>query len=491
MEKRRRAYYTSSLLVLLACLQSSSAYSRPSSATNLFERRDQPTCKAVDSTLPDSFKCPDGQACISLDSSSSALCCPDGADCSSIGPISCDVKKQDPSQHPDSGVFTKKLTDNLPTCGTLCCPFGYTCAKKSDDTFQCNIDLDKARFAGAFPGGSPTSSSTSASSASTIASSASSTSKVSSTTSTPTALSASNNSTADDDCKCDPFPVGPFFAGLIPGLIVGALAVFLWVGATGRGKKPLNNSPKTPQRFEKRPIISDPIPTQGAAADAGRADFLRRTAKKTISIFSTREDEYRPQAEANPWKMPTPPVPNNVPARPSPPVTPTPAGMHRDHAHSLQTIQISYPRESVQHPSATVSPLRTKKEPPQHDPRFQSPFVSPIRAGEVPRYDNPMRTDSPTEFDSRPVSSVYNMHARRNSSDLDLQARRASPHYELPSGEVLTPQRYEVEAHGIQEATKRDTTFTTLLKHCNIPDSGDPYPNVPPVPTQYKGKRQR
>jgi hypothetical protein len=140
------------------------------------------------------------------------------------------------------------------------------------------------------------------------------------------------------------------------------------------------------------------------------------------------------------------------------------------------------PPELVQHPSAAVSPLRTKKAEPQHDTRFGSPFVSPIRTDEIPRYDNPLRMQQATELETRPISSIYNQPLRRSSSDFDMQAQRASEQYAQP-GEVLTPRRYEVEA------SKRDTTFTTLMKHCGIPDPGNMYPSVPPVPKQYKGQR--
>lgn len=487
MDLRRRTLYVCTLAVLLSCIRNSSAYSPSLYASNFLERRDQPSCKKVDSALPDSFKCASDQACISLDGSSSALCCPDGADCSSISPISCDVKKQDPVTNPNSGVLTTKLNEDLPSCGTLCCPFGYSCSKKDEDTFQCNINSDKARFAGAFPGGAPTSTSSSATASS--SSSISSTSSTSATTSsssnskpTPTStasLSANGNATTED-AKCNPFPPGAFFAGLIPGLIVGSLAVLLWVGFTGRAKKPDASSPKTPQRFEKRPIISEPMPS-GETRD--RADFLRRTAKRTMSIFSTKDSDYR--ADSNPWKMPTPPVPNNIPPRPEPPLTPTPAGANRNHVPSLHTIPIQFtPNERVQHPSAAVSPLRTKKTEQQHDPRFESPFVSPVRADEIPKYDNPIRAGKPVELEARPVSSLYNQPLRRDSSELDLRAREEPSPYEYAAGETLTPQRYEGASN------KRDTSFTALMEHCNIPDSGDPYPTVPPVPSHYKGKRR-
>ena len=61
--------------------------------------------------------------------------------------------------------------------------------------------------------------------------------------------------------------------------------------------------------------------------------------------------------------------------------------------------------------------------------------------------------------------------------------------------ELLGNQRYEVESHRLpprvenryekSEESRRDTSFTALMAHCNIPDRGDEFP-VPKIPKPYE-----
>src|SRR5271167_640881 len=57
------------------------------------------SCTSIDSNLPSNFCCPSTAACISLDSSSSALCCPAGANCTVIEPITCSINQQNVTLH--------------------------------------------------------------------------------------------------------------------------------------------------------------------------------------------------------------------------------------------------------------------------------------------------------------------------------------------------------------------------------------------------------
>lgn len=78
--------------------------------------------------LPSSFCCANGDSCVALANNTSALCCPEGQDCSKIEPISCNIDGQNPVAYPTFAVHTTNLTGQLPTCGTACCPFGYSCS---------------------------------------------------------------------------------------------------------------------------------------------------------------------------------------------------------------------------------------------------------------------------------------------------------------------------------------------------------------------------
>jgi hypothetical protein len=94
-----------------------------------------------------------------------------------------------------------------------------------------------------------------------------------------------------------------------------------------------------------------------------------------------------------------------------------------------------------------------------------------------------VRPDKPVELEARPASSVYNRSLRRSSSQSNAQiSRPVSPDFGYPDESTLARSKYEADSG------KRDTSFTALMEHCKIPDSGDPYP-VPKLPDHYRGKR--
>ena len=162
-------------------------------------------------------------------------------------------------------------------------------------------------------------------------------------------------------------------------------------------------------------------------------------------MFSTRSGGSG--ADANHWKEPTPPVPS-VPYQQGMPVTPE----HLvDRPTSAESIKIYSPPSMIQHPSATVAPLRGM-ERQRPDSGFGSPFRTPQRPGQ----------------------DDYNYN---------------DPTYDM---ETLTPRRYDAavdkgkgKAVQSEHDSNRDTSFTAMLEHCKIPDSGDAYP-VPRVPQQYQ-----
>lgn len=77
--------------------------------------------------LPSSFCCEDTAFCLSLAENSTALCCPEGSECTSIMSISCDMDQLNVLLNPAGVVHTVNLNGTLPSCGSECCPFGYTC----------------------------------------------------------------------------------------------------------------------------------------------------------------------------------------------------------------------------------------------------------------------------------------------------------------------------------------------------------------------------
>lgn len=82
--------------------------------------------------LPSNFCCSSGTSCLSLAAATTVICCPEGNDCSQIEPITCTIGFQNATAYPTLAVHTTNLTGQLPTCGTGCCPFGFTCKSGGD-----------------------------------------------------------------------------------------------------------------------------------------------------------------------------------------------------------------------------------------------------------------------------------------------------------------------------------------------------------------------
>ncbi|KAK3397589.1 hypothetical protein B0T20DRAFT_223940 [Sordaria brevicollis] len=102
-------------------------------ASHLFLRQSDSTCaaegfsKCPQAGLPDNFCCPAGTTCIPLAGNTAVMCCKEGQDCSSIQPISCDIRKQDPAEHPDAELKSTVLDVPMRKCDDKCCPWGYSC----------------------------------------------------------------------------------------------------------------------------------------------------------------------------------------------------------------------------------------------------------------------------------------------------------------------------------------------------------------------------
>ncbi|KIW72257.1 hypothetical protein, variant [Phialophora macrospora] len=313
-------------------------------------RREDNSCSAVDPKLPSSFTCPTGSNCVSLDTSSSALCCPESSSCDNIQTISCNVASQNATSNPTAGIFTTRLDDNLPTCGTRCCPFGYNCVTDGAGNSVCAI-IKSTSIVGKTDASSGNTSSSPTTTTSSATKTATSTTSTTSSTSTSSAVSAS---AAQAKPQCNKFPIGVFFAGLFPGMFVGAFLMLGWVICSGRHRKPSSRS-STGSSISYKPTISDPIPMAGGGGL--RTDFLRKTTERAKSMFSTQSNRNSVQYVNN-WKMPTPPVPNNVPVAPSgAPVTPERRLPLESDTESIKVY--SPPSGTVRPPNAAhIAPLR-------------------------------------------------------------------------------------------------------------------------------------
>lgn len=474
-----------SRLLLILCLARTvvgyrSAISSEDALNTLLNRQSQcPTsapvsCSAIDSNLPSDFCCASGSSCISLDSSSSALCCPAGKSCSSIGTINCEMSLQD-ANNGVASVYTTRLNDNLPQCGNQCCPFGYNCATGSNGNNFCTIIQDKAISSSSSTStASPTTQTTSTKTTSTHSVSPTTSSRSSTVSPTSTASSTVSGSILPSNSGIDstqanpqqqkqnPFPPGVFFAGLFPGMLLGAIIVLAWVILTGRHRKPRSAG-------DDHMEISEPM----VNGHPVRLDYARRN---TRSWFKPREEQKgTPGLPFDNWKELTPPRENNIP--PPVPDRYIPAGpsaqqprqrmeyprtperqVYREAEDDTTEVIRIYSPVSMDRPIPAVPPLRgMKTKRRSRDSGIGSPFVTPQRpgqdtssiAGDITPIEETHQTLSPTRYDNKPA------HTR------------------------LAPEQKGV-------GSRPETTFTDMLREIDFPDPMKDTPQVPRIPKQYK-----
>ncbi|KAF3006005.1 hypothetical protein E8E13_010541 [Curvularia kusanoi] len=255
-----------SVVFLLASAISSAHASAiaPAHASSLFLRQAQ-TCGGVQgleqcgSSFPSDFCCPKNSKCMSLNSADvqSVICCPAGSDCAFIQPITCDVTQLNATLHPDNQMHLSDTTGiELPTCGSKCCPLGYSC--KSG---MCSKDETAPS-----PTSSVTSSATSAPSATRPAS-------ASSTSECPTAVSVKHG-----------FDGKSFAAGLFPGLVIGALGAIGLIWFINKRRETQNEKKYSGDFGHVARKISDPIYDPEQAA---RVDFIRQPSYRSPNSFGS------------------------------------------------------------------------------------------------------------------------------------------------------------------------------------------------------------
>jgi hypothetical protein len=243
-----RVRMLSLLIFALVFPGSTIAFSTP--AHDLYER--QSSCPKSGhiqcSGVLSGFCCSPSATCLVLANNTTLLCCPNGDDCSTIAPINCNIQQQNVTLHPDADLFTTDLTATLQSCGTRCCPLGYSC---SNSACVVNAPSHKTSIAG-----------------------------TSTVTVVPIGTTTSATPTAQADCNA--FPAGAIFAGFFPGMFAGALLActgFCLFGAYRRKQARLSGS------FGKvSTSISNPI-HQGSAL---RTDFIRKqkpTIQRVRSLY--------------------------------------------------------------------------------------------------------------------------------------------------------------------------------------------------------------
>lgn len=195
-------------------------------------------------------------------------------------------------------------------------------------------------------------------------------------------------------------------------------------------------------------------------------------------MFSMKSQN-SPDLATNHWKMPTPPVPNNIPtANPVFPVTPE---RRLAHESSSESIRVYSPPSG----NGAVQPIN-----PAH--------IAPLRGMATQRYQPPNHMGSP--FQSPPNNNATTDKMSSNPTAMRAVSG-ASPSPTDPEPETLTPARYEgagwtpikrVRPEGAAEGSRPNTTFTEMLHEAGFPDpmQDQGTPAVPKVPSGYGGRNR-
>ncbi|KAL2863549.1 uncharacterized protein BJX67DRAFT_252880 [Aspergillus lucknowensis] len=315
--------------------------------------------------LPDNFCCSSSSSCVTIDSGSSVICCPDGQNCTYIEPITCDVTKQDPSLFPDNVIKTTRLDDNLPTCGNLCCPFGYTCQGefcamddapsptstkgKTTSTATSTSTSETTKTKSPVPSTATADEATSDATTPTAGTISTVTTESSATAITvPTPTLSQYSATSDDnlnaaEAKCPTFPTNAVLAGFFPGSVFGAVAALLLTVCFRRHQK--NNIPageKVSQSTYRKSTgtligISDPIPSDESSF---RTDFLRTNPKRNSEGARSVLQRSRSRVKS---LFSGGLKPNSAPAEDVPPVPTMPMTPPRQRQPSTESIRVYTP----------------------------------------------------------------------------------------------------------------------------------------------------
>ena len=326
-------------------------------------------------SFPSDFTCSGSTTCLHLNTTSSikaVLCCPAGQDCSVIAPVSCDQSLQNATSNPGSMLHADPTTQ-LATCGSACCPMGYSCQGSS-----CYAQTAAAAAAPSLAASSSARSSSVASGITgpTAAGSLATSTSASQHTSEPTSANSTVPGTANSG-----FSGGSFAAGFVPGIFLGACLAACLLLCLLR-KKDRSSSSYVNEKHSHRDTLTDlgtlsrrptmhgrsiSEPTVDPSA-SHRTDFLRNTPPR-IPDGTTSQNSYTVEARGPMTPARTPkavkalfsrsPFMTQTPS--TPPATQPPLPYH------LKRGTLSF----------TISPVRAlKKQKSMHSLRRQMTDIS-------------------------------------------------------------------------------------------------------------------
>ncbi|KAI9865892.1 MAG: hypothetical protein M1813_001859 [Trichoglossum hirsutum] len=223
--------------------------------------------------LPSNFCCPAGTSCMSLNNATSLVCCPTGQNCQVIAPITCDTTQQDATTFPGSLIKSTDTHSALESCGVACCPRGFSC--QSGWCIAKNEDKSVSSPSSSLLSSASGSSTAATSTTTPVIIVPNTTTKQNSTPppTTPAALGSSVTSTPNSSS----YPAKAVVAGFFPGMIAGALLLFVVLLLLKWRQERDARRSGTFGRISA--TVSDPIYVK--PQDTYRTDFLRRSSSTT------------------------------------------------------------------------------------------------------------------------------------------------------------------------------------------------------------------
>lgn len=223
-----------------------------------------------------------------------------------------------------------------------------------------------------------------------------------------------------------------------------------------------------------------------------RTDFLRRTTGRARSMFSNRSGQSPTIGTREDWKMPTPPVVNNIP--------PVPRG-----------VPVT-PDRRVPRDSATESiKVYTPPSGPNIQPGMPAypPNIAPLRGMNAQRYMDQGRSSnthnsnamgSPFETPPYTKSAANRKHSQSHHNANERTVSTYSAVSSLHDHEVLTPARYDggggdytvtkgMRSESAGDKSRPTTGFTEMLHEVGFPDTYGSTPEVPKIPNSYSARR--
>ena len=366
----------------------------------------------------------------------SVICCPAGSDCAFIQPITCDVTQLNATLHPDNQMHISNTTGiELPTCGSKCCPLGYSC--KSG---MCSKDETAS---------TPTSSATS----------------------TPSATRPASQSQTSECAAPVPVKQGfdgkAFAAGLFPGLVLGALGAIGAMWFINRRREAKSDRKFSGDFGNVARKISDPIYDPENSA---RVDFIRRPSQSTHR--SPNSFDYNNSNAGT--------VRHNMPTKPAVGTGLTP----RIRSMWDRTPKLNFGFTNHNNPTSNAGPSQ-----PNYGDLSRPPPA--VRAGSSDRdpYKTPTFTPQPAPSERRTSRSDRSRRAHNNKPEMSERyqpshARRPSNPDRVESSEtidVLMPAPNlsflaPPKAPGMRDNRNRltsdsnTTTFTKLMERAGFDD---------------------